>query len=59
MVSRMARHYLAGTTYAFNGAKAGKFAFEILLVGFIAETRNDQGLEGVATDIGILSRNVW
>lgn len=38
----------------FNGTKPSKLPFQITLVSVVAETGNNESLEGIATDIGIL-----
>lgn len=40
----------------FNGAKPPKLPFQIALVSVIAETGNNESLEGISTDVGVL---VW
>lgn len=46
------------SSYSFNGAKSAKFSLEVLLVGIIAQPGNNQGFEGIATDVGIVLRLV-
>lgn len=43
-------------TYTLNRAESTKLLLQIMLIGIIAESCDDQGLEGVATDIGIFGR---
>lgn len=43
---------------AFNGAETPKLALQIALVSLVAETRDHQGFECIATDIRILRRLV-
>ena len=47
-----------GRTYTFNRPEAPKLPLEILLIGFVAETRDDQRLESVASDVWIILRMV-
>ena len=42
--------------YTFNGPETPELSLEILFVGFIAETRDYQGLECVASDIWVILR---
>jgi len=46
-------------TYALNRAKSSKLAFEIMLVSAIVETRNDQSLECITADVGIIGGLVY
>lgn len=43
-------------TNTFNGAKPPKLSFQITLFGVIAKAGNNESLEGISTDVGIL---VW
>ncbi len=40
-------------THALNRSKAVELALQVLLVGFVAQTRHDQRLVRVAADVGI------
>lgn len=41
-------------SYALNGAETAKLPLEILLVGLVRESRNNQSLEGIAANVGVL-----
>lgn len=45
-----------GNAYTLNGAETTKLPLEVLLVGLVRESRNDQRLEGVATDVRVFVR---
>lgn len=37
----------------FNGTKPSKFSFKVLRFNFIAQMRNEQSLESIASDLGV------
>jgi len=41
-------------TYALDRPKATKLALEVLFVSTVVEARDDEGLECVSTNVGIL-----
>lgn len=43
-------------TNTLDGAKTPKLPFQVTLVSVVAETGNDESLEGIATNVGILVR---
>lgn len=45
-------------TYTLDGAKTPKLPLQIALVRIVAESRDDERLEGVASNVGILGRFV-
>lgn len=45
--------------HALDGAVAAKFALEVLDFGVVAESRNEESLQWVADDIGVLMRLDW
>jgi hypothetical protein len=45
-------------TYTFNRTKSSKLTLKVLLICIVAQARHNQGFEGVATNVGILSWNV-
>lgn len=45
-------------TYALDRAEPAKFALQILLISLIAQTRDDQRLERIATNVGVRMRVV-
>jgi hypothetical protein len=45
--------------HAFDGTVTTKFALEILDFGVVAESRNEESLQWVADDIGIVMRLDW
>jgi hypothetical protein len=45
-------------TYTLNRSEAPKLPLKVLLVRFVAETRHDQCLKCVASDVGIVLRMV-
>lgn len=47
-----------GGTYALNGPKPSKFALQVLLVGAVIQTRHDQRLERITTDVRVVMRRV-
>lgn len=47
---------ICNDTNTLNRAESTKLLLQIMLIGIIAESCDDQGLEGVATDIGIFGR---
>jgi hypothetical protein len=46
-------------TYSFNGPESTELALEILFRSIIAKSCNNQGLEGISTDIRIFLGLVW
>jgi hypothetical protein len=42
--------------HALDGTVATKFALEVFDFGIVAESRNEEGLQWVANDIGIVMR---
>lgn len=47
------------TTYALDGAKTPELSLEITLVRIVTESRNDERLEGIASNVGVLGWFVW
>lgn len=45
-----------GSTYALNRAKTTKLSLKVLLICLVRESRNNERLESVATNVGILVR---
>jgi hypothetical protein len=45
--------------HALDGTVATEFALEVLDFGVVAESRNEEGLQWVADDIGVLVRLDW
>jgi len=44
------------SAYTLNGPDAAELSLEILLVGIIAESRDHECLEGIATNVWIVGR---
>jgi hypothetical protein len=45
--------------HALDGTVATEFALEVLDFGVVAESRNEEGFQRVADDIGVLMRLDW
>jgi hypothetical protein len=45
-------------TYALDRAEPAELAFQILFISLIAQTRDDQRLERIATNVGVRMRVV-
>lgn len=45
---------LISDTYTLNGTEPTKLLLQVSLVGIITEPRNNERLEGVASNVGIL-----
>lgn len=45
-------------TYTLDGAKTPKLPLKVTLVRIVAESRDDERLEGVASNVGVLGRFV-
>jgi len=45
--------------HALNGTVAAEFALEVLDFGVVAEPRDEEGLQGIADNVGILMRLDW
>lgn len=42
-------------SYTLNRTKPTELALEIVLISIVAQTRNNQRLEGVTADIGVIA----
>lgn len=45
-----------GSTYALNRPKPSKLALQVLFVRAVVQTRDDQGFEGIASNVRVI---VW
>lgn len=44
---------------SFNRTKSPKLSFEVLNFSFVAQARNKQSFEGIATNLGVIGRFIF
>lgn len=47
---------IKGEAYTLDRSDPPELSLEILLIGIVAESRDHEGLEGIAADVGIVGR---